>query len=63
MTRFRVTLSVCLAVVLALALTASAGSATRPKAPAISGVSLEGKRIALAQFRGRPVLVNVWSSW
>lgn len=48
---------------LALSLTASAGSATRPKAPAISGVSLEGKRISLAQFRGRPVLINVWSSW
>jgi hypothetical protein len=59
----RIALSACCVLLLALSLTASAGSATRPKAPAISGVSLEGKRISLAQFRGRPVLINVWSSW
>ena len=35
----------------------------RPKAPAIEGVSLDGTRISLADFRGRPVIVNVWSSW
>lgn len=32
-------------------------------APAIAGTTLDGKRISLADFRGRPVLVNVWSSW
>ena len=32
-------------------------------APAIAGRTLDGERVALDQFRGRPVLVNVWSSW
>jgi cytochrome oxidase Cu insertion factor (SCO1/SenC/PrrC family) len=35
----------------------------RPPAPPIAGVSLTGERISLEGFRGRPVLVNVWSSW
>jgi hypothetical protein len=35
----------------------------RAPAPAIEGVSLEGDPISLADFRGRPVLINVWSSW
>jgi hypothetical protein len=36
---------------------------TRQQAPQIAGTSLEGDAIALGDFRGRPVLVNVWSSW
>lgn len=32
-------------------------------APEISGVTLDGDRLALAAFRGKPVVVNVWSSW
>ncbi len=47
----------------ALTLAVTAGAASRPQAPAISGVTLEGKKVALAQLRGRPVLINVWSSW
>ena len=35
----------------------------RPPAPAIEGTSLDGDPIALADYRGRPVFVNVWSSW
>jgi hypothetical protein len=35
----------------------------RPAAPAIEGVGLDGQRISLADHRGRPVFVNVWSSW
>ena len=35
----------------------------RELAPAVAGESLEGEAIALGDFRGRPVLVNVWSSW
>ena len=35
----------------------------REPAPAIEGVSLDGDPISLADFRGRPVLINVWSSW
>ena len=38
-------------------------ASNRPSAPAIEGVSLDGERLALADFRGRPVFVNVWSSW
>jgi hypothetical protein len=32
-------------------------------APRIEGVTLDGERLSLADFRGRPVFVNVWSSW
>ena len=32
-------------------------------APAIEGTTLEGERLSLADFRGRPVLVNVWAAW
>ena len=32
-------------------------------APEISGTSLDGETISLGDFRGRPVVVNVWSSW
>lgn len=56
-----------LALALALALlggTASgAETAKRPEAPPIAGKTLDGKKLALASFRGRPVLINVWSSW
>jgi cytochrome oxidase Cu insertion factor (SCO1/SenC/PrrC family) len=38
-------------------------AAKRPPAPPIEGVSLDGERISLADFRGKPVFVNVWSSW
>jgi hypothetical protein len=36
---------------------------TRARAPAIAGRSLEGARLTLSDYRGRTVLVNVWSSW
>ena len=35
----------------------------REQAPALQGEALDGSAIAPADFRGRPVLVNVWSSW
>lgn len=37
--------------------------ADRPAAPPIEGATLEGTSISLSDLRGRPVLVNVWSSW
>ena len=37
--------------------------ADRPPAPRIEGTSLDGEPVSLADFAGRPVLVNVWSSW
>ncbi|HEY4621323.1 MAG TPA: hypothetical protein VIG93_06435 [Gaiellaceae bacterium] len=38
-------------------------ASSRAAAPAIAGTTLEGDRVSLADFRGRPVFVNVWSSW
>jgi hypothetical protein len=45
--------------------TNEAPSATsgRERAPMIAGKSLDDERISLVDYRGRPVLVNVWSSW
>jgi cytochrome oxidase Cu insertion factor (SCO1/SenC/PrrC family) len=42
-----------------------APEATAPGArqPQVSGTDLEGKPVSLAEFRGKPVFVNVWSSW
>jgi cytochrome oxidase Cu insertion factor (SCO1/SenC/PrrC family) len=35
----------------------------RPPAPEIAGTTLDGEELSLADFRGRAVLVNVWSAW
>lgn len=32
-------------------------------ADAPTGTDLEGEPVSFAEFRGRPLLVNVWSSW
>lgn len=37
--------------------------AERPPAPELAGTTLDGEAISLGDFKGRPVLVNVWSSW
>jgi hypothetical protein len=47
---------------LLLAVVAPAGAATRPTPP-IAGTTLDGKRLALGDLRGKPVVINVWSSW
>jgi hypothetical protein len=31
--------------------------------PPIAGTTIEGKRLSLADLRGKPVVINVWSSW
>lgn len=41
----------------------SSEASSRPQAPAIAGLSVGGDKISLASFLGRPVMVNVWSSW
>jgi thiol-disulfide isomerase/thioredoxin len=33
------------------------------QAPAFSLVDLDGKRVSLADFKGKPVLVNFWATW
>jgi len=30
---------------------------------ALSGTTADGETVSLADFRGTPVFVNVWSSW
>jgi hypothetical protein len=47
----------------AVLLVGTASAAERPQAPPIAGKTLDGKRLSLAQLRGKPVLINVWSSW
>lgn len=39
--------------------------ATAPTGPGseITGESLDGEHVSLADFRGKRVLLNVWSSW
>ena len=32
-------------------------------APGFSLVTLEGKKVSLAEYKGRPVLVNFWATW
>lgn len=32
-------------------------------APPLAGVSLEGERVSLADYRGGPVLVHFWAEW
>jgi thiol-disulfide isomerase/thioredoxin len=52
---------ILIAVALALGLAAAAGAARRP---ALAGTDvLTGKRVALSQYRGKPVFVSVWGSW
>lgn len=60
----RVLVSACLIAVLAVAVTAtSASAAHRKPAPAIVGKTVTGKKASLAALRGKPVFINVWSSW
>lgn len=50
-------------VVVAAVAAGAALSAPRPAALPLAGTTLEGKRLALAELRGKPVVINVWSSW
>jgi hypothetical protein len=50
-------------VVFALTLVGAAGAATPPPAPQIGGPTVTGGTASLTQFRGKPVFINVWSSW
>lgn len=35
----------------------------RKPPPLLAGTTLEGRPISLADFRGRPLFVNVWAAW
>jgi hypothetical protein len=57
-----------LGTVLVLAACGSDTTAPPPQTPArsapeISGTTLDGEKLSLSSFRGKPVVVNVWSSW
>jgi peroxiredoxin len=41
----------------------TASAADRKPAPAIGGNDLEGKPIALSDFQGKVVVLNIWGSW
>ena len=42
---------------------AAASETARRPAPSLIGVTLDGKQLSLAKLRGKPVFINVWSSW
>jgi peroxiredoxin len=37
--------------------------AQRVNAPTLSGTTLDGKKLALSDYRGKVVVVNLWGSW
>lgn len=41
----------------------AASAATRQPAPLIAGQTLTGGKASLEALRGKPVFINVWSSW
>ncbi|GAA1069190.1 MULTISPECIES: TlpA disulfide reductase family protein [Kitasatospora] len=42
---------------------ATAAPGSRTPAPAIDGKTLDGKPVALADYKGKVVVLNVWGSW
>ncbi len=42
---------------------AAASETARRPAPPLIGMTLDGKQLSLAKLRGKPVFINVWSSW
>jgi thiol-disulfide isomerase/thioredoxin len=53
---------VVLALILGIRAWQQSGIASGP-APALAGVLLDGKPVALTAFAGRPVLVHFWATW
>jgi ABC-type glycerol-3-phosphate transport system substrate-binding protein len=41
----------------------AAAPASAPGDGTLAGTTLDGEAVSLEDFRGTPVLVNVWSSW
>ena len=56
-------LTAALCSLLAVTVVTTTAAGARKPAPPIAGTTLEGKRLALRDLRGKPVIINVWSSW
>jgi len=56
-------LALLVIVVCALVTVTTASGASRPQAPATAGPTVTGGKASLAALRGKPVFINVWSSW
>ena len=41
----------------------STGINVGQQGPPLSGTTIDGRTVSLADFRGRPVVVNFWASW
>lgn len=64
--RFAIVLAIALSVALPIASRAAPLTTAPPAgqvAPALQWTDLDGRRATLAQWRGRPVLLNYWASW
>jgi cytochrome c biogenesis protein CcmG/thiol:disulfide interchange protein DsbE len=65
----RATTSALLAIVLLAAGCGPLGPGTRvgvvvgDVAPPLAGTTVDGRTVSLADFRGKPVIVNFWASW
>jgi hypothetical protein len=42
---------------------ARTAGAESPRGVEMEGTTLDGERLSLAAFRGKPTFVNVWASW
>jgi hypothetical protein len=56
-------LLVGIAACFALVAVTAAPAATRKPAPKTVGPTVTGGTASLAKMRGKPVFINVWSSW
>jgi hypothetical protein len=56
-------LLVVIAACFTLVAVAAAPAATRKPAPKTVGPTVTGGLASLAKMRGKPVFINVWSSW
>lgn len=59
----RVRFACFLGALVAVAAVASATAAVPGVAPSISGPTVTGGKASLASLGGKPVFLNVWSSW
>ena len=59
----RVRFALLVGALVAVAAVGTATAAVPAVAPAISGPTVTGGKASLTSLRGKPVFLNVWSSW